>query len=127
MRATFISVVSVLAVSLFICIASMLTIDRAVYEMEDYCMRAIDAADAGDLDGAEQLMVGMATVWTHYTPYLEIISPHHDLHSVKELYVEAAINLQREHFDDYHKSMALLEEALLRLREEESLSLSNIL
>jgi hypothetical protein len=49
------------------------------------------------------------------------------MHTVVERYTEASINLKRDHLDDYFKSMALLEEILDHIRDQEMVRWGNIL
>ena len=127
MKGTLISVGVTLFLSIAICFVSLFTVERAVYDMEDVCMQVIDVVEKGDISAGKEQMVVLAMTWERYQRWLTMLVPHQDIHNVSERYVEASVNLQREHFDDFHKSMALLEEALKHLRDQEPPSISNIL
>lgn len=126
MRFTLITICVALVLAIGVCLGCVSTIDRAIYEMQDISTLAIDFVNAGDnKTGAEQ-MVRLASKWEAYRPWLEVMTSHEDLHAVTEHYTEAAMNLERDHLDDFHKSMALLDESLKHIRDQEALTISNV-
>lgn len=127
MRFTMILLCVALVLAIGVCAACQYTINRAVYQMQEITTLAIDYANIGDQESCAEQMVRLASKWEEHKPWLEIMTSHEDLHAVTEHYTEASMNLEREHYDDFYKSMALLDEALKHIRDQEALSISNIL
>jgi hypothetical protein len=127
MRKKLIGVIAVTIVAVAFCIGCLLAITHVVDRMEAMSMEAQDAADRGDTKAAIEWMARMATEWEKHRSFLETLISHDEMHTVAERYTEAEINLKRDHMDDFYKSMALLQEILEHIREQERVRLGNIL
>jgi len=127
MRAKLISVIAVAVVALAFSLTCMFVVTHAVGQMEKLSMEAQDLADRGQTQDAIAKMTALASEWERHQPFLEMLISHDEMHTVVERYTEAEINLQRDHLDDYYKSMALLMEMLGHIREQEKVRWGNVL
>ena len=127
MRATLISMIAVILLSVGVCIFSVLTIGHVVSEMESMRTEVLDMIDEGRFADAEERLGQMAEMWSRHEGTLAVLASHEDLHEITELLIEGDANLKADDLDDFERSMALLGEAIHHLHEEERLSISNIL
>ena len=126
MKRSLITMLTVLALSLGICVSGMLLIRHVALEMEDMRVNTVKLLEAEKTDAAAEQLTQMADMWAWHEPLLEMISPHETLHAVTELIIEADANLTVGDVDDLHRSMMLLELAIEHLFIEEQFMISNI-
>lgn len=127
MRQKLIGVVVVAAISILFCLACLFLVSHVVGRMEVLSMEAQDFADADQNDRAIEKMTQLAGEWEKYRPFLEMLISHNEMHTVVDRYVEAGVNLKRGSMDDYYRSMALLEESLGHIRQQQRVRWGNVL
>ena len=112
MRKKLIWVLVMAAISIAFGITCLILVSHVVGQMEALSMEAQALVDQGNNDLASEKMVQLAGEWEKFRPFLEMLISHNEMHTVVDRYVEAEINLQRNHLDDFYKSMALVQESL---------------
>lgn len=127
MRAKLIGVISVAVVAVAFAITCMLVVQHAVGQVEKLSMEAQDLVEQGKKEDAIAKMTQLASEWKRHQQFLELLISHDEMHTVVERYTEAEVNLRRDHMDDYFKSMALLEEMLDHIRDQEKVRWGNVL
>ena len=127
MKRRLISMLVVLALSLAVCLMSLLAICSAANEIEAMRTETLKLVEAGDLDRAGERIAQMAEAWKRHEPLLEAIAPHETLHAVTQLIVESDANLESRDLDDLNRSMKLLGLAIEHLYLDERFRLENIL
>lgn len=127
MRVKLIATISVLALSIAICVFSMAFSFSRVEDMQRMATVVMEKFDKGDHDGAREALSRMAQQWEAGDSVLKMLLPHEDLHDVTIHYVEAIADLEAVDTDDFRRSMALLDESLKHLHEHESISIANLL
>ncbi len=118
-------VVTVLAVSFSL--TCLIVVNHAVGQMNALSMEALDLVDRGQTGEALAKMTLLASEWKKYRPFLEMLISHDEMHTVVERYTEAKASLERSNLDDFYKSMALLQENLSHLRDQEKVRWGNVL
>ena len=126
MKRCLIAMLAVLALSLGVCLSSLLVMRHVAEEIEAMRTDILRFVDAGDIAAADERITQMAEMWKRHEPLLEAISPHETLHAVSELIIEADANLNAQDRDDFGRSMKLLGIAIEHLYMEERLRLENI-
>ena len=127
MRSKLVGVIVVLVVAVSFSVACQAVVNHAAGNMEALSMEAQRLVDEGRKDDAVAKMVELATEWKRHQPFLEMLISHSEMYTVAEWYTEASIDLQRGQLDDYYKAMALLQEMLDHIREQERIRWGNIL
>jgi len=127
MRAKLAGVLIAAAVALSLCLTCYFLVNHVADRTEDLAMQALDQVDQGRLEKARETMTQLASEWERYRPFLEMLISHDEMHTVVERYVEAEINLDRGHLDDYYRTMSLLREILRHIREQERVGWGNVL
>jgi hypothetical protein len=127
MRAKLIGVIAVAVVALSFSLTCMFVVTHAVGQMEKLSMEAQDLVDRGQTQEAVAKMTALASEWERHQPFLEMLISHNEMHTVVERYVEAEACLKRGCLDDYYKSMALLQENLDHIRQQERIRWGNVL
>lgn len=127
MRKKLIGVLVVAAVSIAFGITSLILVSHVVGEMETFSMEAQALVDQGKTDPAKEKMTQLATVWEKFRPFMEMLISHDEMHTVVERYTEAEASLERSNLDDYYKSMALLQENLSHIRDQERIRWGSVL
>ena len=116
----------VLAVSLAVCAASMLTLNGILDEAHGISTSVFVAMENGDVMAAREGLVALATLWDEKSDLMEVLCAHDDLHEVKERIIQAEITLEYTDMEDFYSSVALIGEALEHIRDQEALSLTNL-
>ena len=127
MRAKLIGVISVAVVAIAFALTCMFVVQHAVGQVEKLSMEAQDLVEQGKTEDAVAKMTQLASEWKRHQQFLEMLVSHDEMHTVVERYTEASINLKRDHLDDYFKSMALLQEMLDHISDQEMVRWGNIL
>jgi hypothetical protein len=127
MRNKLIGVLVVAAVSIAFGVTCLMLVSHVVGQMEVLSMEAQDLVDQGKTDLATEKMVQLAGEWEKFRPFLEMLISHDEMHTVVDRYVEAGVNLERNHLDDFYKSMALLQESLRHILNQEQVRWGNVL
>jgi hypothetical protein len=127
MRAKLIGVIAVAVVAVSFCLVCLFVVSHAVGQMEELSMEAQDLVEQGQIDEAVAKMTQLAVEWERHKQFLEIMISHDEMHEVVERYTEAEINLKRNRLDEYFQSMALLQEMLDHIREQEKVRWGNVL
>ncbi len=127
MRAKLIGVIAVAVVALAFSLTCMFVVTHAVGQMEKLSMEAQDLVDRGQTQDAVAKMTALASEWERHQQFLEMLISHNEMHTVVERYVEAEACLKRGCLDDFYKSMALLQENLDHIRQQERIRWGNVL
>jgi hypothetical protein len=127
MRSKLIGIISVAVVAVSFAIACLLVVQHAVGQVEKLSMEAQDLVEQGKTEDAIAKMTQLASEWKRHQQFLELLVSHDEMHTVVERYTEAEVNLKRDHLDDYFKSMALLQEMLDHIRDQERVRWGNVL
>lgn len=127
MRATLISMLAVVALSVGICLYSLGEIGGAVEEMGAIRGEVLEMVEAGELRAAHERLGQMEERWHEHEQRLAVLAPHDALHEITRLIIEGNANLEADDLDDFNRSMALLGESLEHLHLEEQIRLFNIL
>ena len=127
MRSKLIGVIAVAAVAIAFCLTCLIVVTHAVGQIEKLAMEAQDLADQGKTQEAVAKMTALASEWKRHRPFLEMLISHNEMHTVVERYVEAEACLKRGCLDDFYKSMALLQENLDHIRQQERIRWGNVL
>ena len=127
MRSKLIGVILVAAVAIAFCLTCLIVVNHAVGQIEKLAMEAQDLVDQGKNGEAVAKMAALAAEWKHHRPFLEMLISHNEMHTVVERYVEAEASLRRGNLDEFYESMALLQENLDHIRQQERVRWGNIL
>jgi hypothetical protein len=127
MRAKLIGVILVAVVAVSFSLTCLFVVQHAADQVEKLSMEAQDLVEQGKMEDGIAKMTQLASEWMRHQPFLEMLISHDEMHAVVERYTEAVINLRRDHLDDYFKSMALLEEMLDHIRDQERVRWGNVL
>ena len=127
MRSKLVGVIAVTVVAVTFAIVCMLVVQHAAAQAEKYAMEAQDLVEQGLTEDAAAKMTQLASEWKRHQPFLEMLISHDEMHAVVERYTEATVSLRRDHLDDYFKSMALLQEMLDHIRDQERIRWGNVL
>lgn len=127
MKAKLISVIVVAVLAVSFSLTCLFVVNHAVGRMDALSMDALDLVDRGQTGEALAKMTLLASEWKKYRPFLEMLISHDEMHTVVERYTEAEASLERSNLDDYYKSMALLQENLSHIRDQEMIRWGNVL
>jgi hypothetical protein len=127
MRAKLIGVIVVTAVSILFCLACLILVNHVVGKMEELSMEAQDFVDQGNTEQGIETMAQLAGEWEKYETFLEMMISHIEMHTVVDRYVEAGVYLTRGSLDDFYKSMALLQESLKHIENQQRVRWGNVL
>lgn len=126
MRATFISMCAVLAVSLALCGVSMYMHFTAIDELNALCEGALKCVRNADVEGAEQQVKALRASFDDTSKALEMLSDHDELHEILSCIVDAYVALECEDMDDAYQALARMQGVLEHLRDHERISLANL-
>ena len=126
MKATFIGMLVVLAVSLGLCFLSLYYQHDSLQEMDRLRMQAIEHLEARDGDAAQEKLVELANVFKKKAKIIELLASHNDLHEAYLQIVTSQISLETGDMDDAYQALALLGEVLEHLQQHEAFSLENL-
>lgn len=126
MRRTLIVTLTVLAIALASCTASLLILDGAVRHADRLRSAAVLASQERRTGRARELMVELAEFWREKSRLLEILADHDALHEVQAAIAEAQICLECDDHDDFLRTMSTVAEDLNHIRDEQSPRLSNL-
>ncbi len=126
MRSTTIAMIIVVALSMALCTLSLLSVRRAVGEMDILRVRAGEQARAGDLIAAEESLVAIANRLQKARATLEILTSHDDLHEVMLQIADARVCLEFEEMSEFQRTLALMGETLSHIRDMEEPTLANL-
>lgn len=127
MMRTLFSMLTVMALTVGLCVFSQRYVSRAADEIDGMRTEVLEMTEDGDREGAHIRLMQMAETWSRYERVLEAIVPHDTLHEVTALIIEGNANLESGDLDDFNRSMALLGESIRHMYAEEEMHLSNIL
>ena len=126
MRRALILTLSVLAVALAVCTASLLALNHTVAEAERLQSLAVLAVQEGRAAEAKTMVVELAEYWRDHGALMEMLASHDALHEVGAAIEEAEICLECEDHDDFLRTMSTVRAGLEHLRDEEAVRLSNL-
>lgn len=127
MRSKLIGVIVVAVVAISFCVACLIVVNHTVGQMEKLSMEAQDLVDKGQTSEGIAKMTQLATEWKSHQSFLEMLISHTEMHTVVERYVEAEASLKRGRVDEFYKAMALLQENLDHIRQQQRVRWGNIL
>ncbi len=126
MKRLAITIAVVLAVCMAICFASMWVVNSVLNEAHRMATDIFARMEAGDVTGAREGLVALATLWDEKASVLELLCAHDDLHEVKERIIEAEICISYTDMEDFYGSVALIGEGIEHIREKEALTPANL-
>ncbi len=126
MKRTLILTLTVLAVALAVCVASLNALNATVDEAERLQSLAVLAAEERDLSAAKTHMLALARFWSGRANLMEMLASHDALHDVDAAIAEAQICLECEDRDDFLRMMSGVRAGLSHLKDEEALRLANL-
>ena len=126
MKRLTITVAAVLAACLAVCAASMLAVNAVLDEAHEMATEIFVTMEEGDVTGAREGLIALATLWDERSGLLELLCEHDDLHEVKERIIEAEICVAYTDMEDFYGSVALIGEGIEHIREKEALTLANL-
>lgn len=126
MRKTAITLGVVLLVSMMICTASLLTVQKSMDHIDDLRVKSYQQAASGDAKGAMETLVTIASHWEKALPLLEVLSSHDDMHDVSKAIIDAQICLEFGEMDDCCRTLRLMGETLEHIRNMEAMRMSNL-
>lgn len=127
MKKRTIFILALLAVSVGICIFSLMFVNSTMDEMEDMRLEAINHMENGSKSDAEAVVTNMLSKISSRSKLLEMLIQHDDLHDMIMQLTDAKVSLSIDDIDDFKKAMSLFYENLEHIRAHERISLSNIL
>ena len=126
MRATFISLCVVLALSLALGIVSMQAQFRVLDMLDTSCGSAIACVIDDDISGAMGHVDRLYDIMEESSWFMELVASHDQLHEALGSIVDARVALECEDADDAYQALARLQGTIDHLREHETISLSNL-
>lgn len=126
MKQAIISGCVLLALAVAVCVGSTLLIRTALDRMSDLHEQTLSFTDANETEQALDSLTQTAEYWSKCSVWMEMLTDHEDIHSVREQIVSAKALLEHDDIAQYHQCMALLRESLDHLRRHESMALSNV-
>ncbi len=127
MKKRTIFILALLAVSVGICIFSLMFVNSTMDEMEEMRLEATKHMESGNKDDAEAVVTNMLSEISSRSKLLEMLIQHDDLHDMIMQLTDAKVSLSIDDIDDFKKAMSLFYENLEHIRAHERISLSNIL
>ncbi len=127
MKKRTIFILALLAVSVGICIFSLMFVNSTMDEMEEMRLEATKHMENGSKSDAEAVVTNMLSKISSRSKLLEMLIQHDDLHDMIMQLTDAKVSLSIDDIDDFKKAMSLFYENLEHIRAHERISLSNIL
>lgn len=127
MKKRTIFILALLAVSVGICIFSLMFVNSTMDEMEEMRLEAMNHMENGSKSDAEAVVTNMLSKISSRSKLLEMLIQHDDLHDMIMQLTDAKVSLSIDDIDDFKKAMSLFYENLEHIRAHERISLSNIL
>ena len=127
MKNVIVSTLIVIVLSAGVCIFAVRTVDEACDVMEQVRLEAVRACESGNMEAALKCMERMQTLWQERSGVLSVVLQHTSVAEIGTALIESRYDLLAGEPDEFIGNMALLEELLHRLKEDERLYLSNIL
>ena len=121
-----ITIAVVLAACMAICFASMWVVNSVLNEAHRMATDIFAQMEEGDVTGAREGLIALATLWDERSGLLELLCEHDDLHEVKERIIEAEICVAYTDMEDFYGSVALIGEGIEHIREKEALTAANL-
>ena len=119
--------ISVLTVSVLVCLGSLLSLDALLERAHDMATDVRVYWERGEEDAARERLVALATYWDRWRRLFEVMTDHDDLRDVKERIIQAQISLDQGEAESFLQEIALTGEGVDHIREEESLHWANLL
>ena len=119
--------ISVLTVSVLVCLGSLLSLDALLERAHGMAMEVRVYWESGEEDAAREGLVALATYWDRWRLLFEVMTDHDDLRDVKERIIQAQISLEQGEAESFLQEIALTGEGVDHIREEESLHWANLL
>lgn len=119
--------ISVLTVSVLVCLGSLLSLDALLERAHDMATDVRVYWERGEEDAARERLVALATYWDRWRRLFEVMTDHDDLRDVKERIIQAQISLEQGEAESFLQEIALTGEGVDHIREEESLHWANLL
>ena len=119
--------ISVLTVSVLVCLGSLLSLDALLERAHGMAMDVRVYWESGEEHPAREGLVALATYWDHWRLLFEVMTDHDDLRDVKERIIQAQISLEQGEAESFLQEIALTGEGVDHIREEESLHWANLL
>ena len=119
--------ISVLTVSVLVCLGSLLSLDALLERAHDMATDVRVYWERGEEDAAREGLVALATYWDRWRRLFEVMTDHDDLRDVKERIIQAQISLDQGEAESFLQEIALTGEGVDHIREEESLHWANLL
>lgn len=119
--------ISVLTVSVLVCLGSLLSLDALLERAHDMATDVRVYWERGEEDAAREGLVALATYWDRWRRLFEVMTDHDDLRDVKERIIQAQISLEQGEAESFLQEIALTGEGVDHIREEESLHWANLL
>ena len=126
MRSTFWAMVTVLALSVVLCLFARHAQLNLVEDLTKMNDQAREMIWNEDFAGALALSEKMMRRFDHRRDVLEMVSSHDDLHDTHQHLVDAWVALKCEDKDDACQALAQLSEMLEHLRNHEQITLANL-
>lgn len=120
-----IMVFSVLAVSMAVCGAGLLTLNHILDQACDKATTICMYMEQGSEAAAEAGLVDLATFWADNMSLLEVLCEHDDLHDVQEKIIQAETCVRYTDMEDFYAAVMLIGESIEHIRDEEAIRLSN--
>lgn len=119
--------ISVLTVSVLVCLGSLLSLDALLERAHDMATDVRVYWERGEEAAAREGLVALATYWDRWRRLFEVMTDHDDLRDVKERIIQAQISLDQGEAESFLQEIALTGEGVDHIREEESLHWANLL
>ena len=119
--------VTILAVSVAICLGAMLSLNGLLNRAHGMAVDIRVYAENGDESATREGLVALAAYWDRWRRLFEVITDHDDLRDVKERIIQAQLNFDAGEREQFLSDIALVGEGIDHIREEESLHWSNLL
>lgn len=126
MKKLVITTTAVFAVSMTLCIWSLITLNGILDEAHWYTVEVFTQMEEGNVIAAREGLVALANLWEENETLLEVLCAHDDLHEVKERIIEAEICISYTDMEDFYANVSLIGEAIEHIRDGEALKLTNL-
>lgn len=127
MKTRLIVVISMLALSVSVCLFSLFYVRSTMNKMEDMRVQAVLAAEEERKEDALVLLTDIISMLKERSRVLECLTPHEDLHNLVIELTTAKKSLMIGDMDDFKQSILLIQELSEHIQDHENLTLSNIL
>ena len=126
MRRTVLIALTVLALSVGVCAASAVSVERAVRGAEGLLQQSVQAARLGDEARAGQAAQALYAMWLERERVLELLTSHDALSEIRGGIEDALLCLERGEALEFARAMARVRAGLERLRMAEAVRLMNL-